>query len=95
MAQNTNITCPTGAWTLLTNSNVTALRAMNIGSSGVWLQATVGATPPSNTIGAIQLLENEILAADLTIAQLWPGVAGANRVYAMAPDGSELSVSHA
>ena len=31
----------------------------------------------------------------VTIEQLWPGISGANRVYAYAPEGAEISVSHA
>jgi len=31
----------------------------------------------------------------MTIAQLWPGVAGANRVWAFATTASVASVSHA
>jgi hypothetical protein len=36
-----------------------------------------------------------VLAADLTIAQLWPGVTGANRVWAFVIAASVASVSHA
>jgi hypothetical protein len=98
MPQNTTITCAAGAWTLLTDSNVTALRVVHLGTEGIWLQATVGATPPSGlagTAGALPLLPNQILAADLSLADLFPGVSGANRVYAYAPALTKVSVSHA
>lgn len=95
MAQNTNITCAAGVWTLLTDSNVTALRAVNMGSHAIWLKATVGATAPANAAGGLPLLPNQILAADLTLEQVFPGVTGANRVYALAPEGAVVSVSHA
>ena len=101
MAQNTTITCAAGVWTLLTNSNVTALRACNLGSEGVWLMATAGATAPAVPAnaapppGAVPLLPNQTLAADLTLAQLFPGVSGANRVYCFAYQPTRISVSHA
>lgn len=95
MAQNTTIDCPAGTWTLLTDSDVTALRAVNMGENGIWLMATVGTTPPTSTSGALPLLPNQVLTADLTLENLFPGVTGANRVYALAPDGAEVSVSHA
>jgi hypothetical protein len=95
MPQNTTITCAQGVWTLLTNNDVTALRAVNMGSEGIWLQGTVGTTPPANTAGALPLLPNQILTADLILAQIFPGVAGANRVYAFASTPTKVSVSHA
>ena len=95
MAQNTTISLTAATWTQLTDGNVTAIRAVNLGIEPIWLQATVGATPPSNTNGGLPLLPGQILAADLTLAQLWPGVSGANRVYAFSPSASKVSVSNA
>jgi len=46
-------------------------------------------------LGTIVLGGGNVLAADMTIAQLWPGVAGANRVWAFANTASVASVSHA
>jgi len=46
-------------------------------------------------LGTIVLGGGNVLAADMTIAQLWPGVAGANRVWAFANIASVASVSHA
>jgi hypothetical protein len=98
MPQNDTITCAAGSWTLLTSNNVSALRAVHLGSEAIWLQATVGTTPPSGlagTAGALPLLPNQILAADLSLADLFPGISGANRVYAYAPALTRVSVSHA
>jgi hypothetical protein len=95
MPQNTTITCAAGTWTLLTDTNITALRVVNMGVEGVWLQATAGTTPPTTTDGALPLLPNQILAADLELSQVFPGVAGANRVYALTAVETKLSVSHA
>ena len=95
MARNDNVTCAANAWTQLTNGDVTALRVQNRGTQALALMATVGATPPSTTAGAIGLDPGEISAADLTLAELFPGVSGANRVYAYAYVASVASVSHA
>ncbi|HEY7824523.1 MAG TPA: hypothetical protein VIG24_16900 [Acidimicrobiia bacterium] len=95
MAQNTTIACPAGVWTLLTNSDVTALRAVNLGTEGIFLQGTVGTVAPSTTAGALPLLPNQIIAADLELTKVFPGVVGANRVYAYAASASSVSVSHA
>lgn len=95
MAQNNNISCTAQTWTLLTNSDVTALRAQNRGTLPCYLQGTVGANAPSNSDGAISLAPGDVLAADLTLAQLFPGVSGANRVYALCATTSVISVSHA
>jgi hypothetical protein len=95
MAQNTTISLAAGTWTLLTDGNVTALRVVNLGEEPIWLQATVGTTPPTTPAGALPLQPGPVLAADLTLAQLFPGVTGANRVYALAPRATSVSVSHA
>jgi hypothetical protein len=95
MAQNLNIPCPAGVWTLLTDAAVTALRVQNSSGLNVHLMATVGLVPPTDTSGSLTLGPQQTLAADLSLAQLWPGVAGANRVYAYAFLNASLSVSHA
>lgn len=95
MARHETVTCAAGAWTQLTSGDVTEIRCQNRGQYPIFLQATVGATPPSNSSGAVSLGAGETLAADLTLAQLFPGVSGANRVYAWAGGATEVSVSHA
>ena len=61
----------------------------------VLLLATNGTTAPANTDGHIVLLRGQTLPADLTLAQLWPGVAGANHVWACTQAVITLQVSHA
>lgn len=95
MPRNTDVAVPASTWTPLTNADVTALRAQNRSGFGVLLQATNGAIPPSDLTGTIELRGGETLAADLTLAQLWPGVSGANRVYAWCALPVTVSVSHA
>lgn len=95
MARNENVPLPAGVWTQLTNANASALRVQNRSASSILLKATVGEGAPTNDQGAIELMPGEILAADMTLAQLWPEPAGVNRVYAMSFVGGTASVSHA
>jgi hypothetical protein len=95
MARNDNVAIPALTWTQLTNANATAIRVQSVILSEMTLQATNGVTAPTTQVGAIVLAGGAVLAADLTIAQLWPGVTGANRVWAFATAASVASVSHA
>jgi hypothetical protein len=95
MARNDNVAIPALTWTQLTNANATAIRVQSVILSEMTLQATNGTTAPTTQVGVIVLAGGAVLAADLTIAQLWPGVTGANRVWAFARTPSVASVSHA
>jgi len=98
MAQNTNIVIPAETWTLLTDSDVTSITFQVLSQNLIYIKATVGATPPSDTTGAIvyNFTQGEANAA---LADLFLGVSGANRVYAYAinaPSGvAKMMVSHA
>jgi trimethylamine:corrinoid methyltransferase-like protein len=97
--RNDSVTVPENTATQLTNANAAAIRVHadpRSCSVEVELQATAGATAPASWAGSVVLRPGETLAADLTIAQLWPGVTGANRVWARSlRSGVSLSVSHA
>lgn len=95
MAQHDTLELDALTWTLITSNNVTALRVTNLGTEAVWLQATATAVAPSTTDGALPLHPTETLATDLTLEQLFPGVASPARVYAMSAVAGRLSVSHA
>lgn len=95
MAFHDNVALVKGVWRQVTNGNVTALRVQNRGGYPVFLQATIGEVEPADLRGALELRPGDTLAADLTLAQLWPGVAGANRIYAWCASNSEVSASHA
>ena len=95
MARNELITIPAATWTPLTNANATAARVQNLSSYDVRLSATPNTTPPTTLAGAVVLPPGEILAADLTFAQLWPGVSAPVRLWAFGDIEVTLSVSHA
>ena len=96
MPRNTTLALPIGTWTQLTNGDTTAIRVQIFSGGPVQLMATAGATPPVSTDGAILLSSPTILPANYLLADLWPGVAGATRVYAFTGSGgTTVSVSHA
>ena len=93
MPQNTDITVGPGAWTLLTDADVSAI-TLQVRDASVWLKATAGAVAPADTTGAWLLEDGEGLSGDL--AFYWRGVVGANRVYAQAQNfPAKVVVSHA
>jgi hypothetical protein len=88
-----DITVTTTA-TLLTSSNVSACRVQNLSTIPMWVQATVGATPPANFAGAVLLGPGQGLV--IVMSEHFAGLTGANRLYARAARGQAVaSVSHA
>lgn len=94
MAQNTTISLTAGAWTQLTDANVPSITFQNVGSNHIVIKATVGAVAPTNATGSIRYNpgqgERNVLLSDL-----FPGVIGANRVYAYSDAITPVVVSHA
>lgn len=94
MAQNTTTTIAASTWTQLTDADVARITFQNVGSNHVLIKATIGASTPTNATGAIRYNpgqgERNVLLADL-----FPGLVGANRVYAYSPDATQIVVSHA
>jgi len=75
-------------WTQLTSGDVTAITIGHRGSQEVEILGTVGATPPANISGASGiLLERGVAVLNRTMLDLFPGVSGANRVYARIAGG--------
>lgn len=96
MARNDTFGLPSGAWTQLTNANASAVRVQNRSGYSILISATHGTTAPTTVNGAIEVLPFQTLAADMTLAQLWPGVdPAANRLWAWSDNGATVSVSHA
>ena len=96
---NTTIYMPARTWTLLTQTAVEALRVQAKGElTRIPLQATAGSVAPaadaSGHAGALYLPAGSVLTADRPLADMWPEVAGADRVWGWSEAGSEVSVSH-
>lgn len=95
MPSNTTINLPAGIWTQITAGDVTALRVQNQGCYAVSLKATVGDVAPTNSAGSLTLQPYAAISADYALSSIWPGVPGANRIYALSVLAGSVSVSHA
>jgi len=85
----------TTEWTQLTTANATAITFQNLNAATVYVQATVGATPPAaNTVGLMYGPGMGEIAVPLS--DLAPGIA-ATRVYARIESvaSGRMWVSHA
>lgn len=95
-ARHTTINCGADAPTLLTDGAVTVCRVHNLSSYSLYLQATETDVAPASSAGAVTLSPGATLAADIPLAELFPGVgSGALYLWALADVGGALSVSHA
>lgn len=95
MSQLDTIAVPPGVWTELTNANVSAIRIQNIGNHPVQIMATTGTSEPSNSVGAMTFGRDDILAANIDLADLFPSVTAGYRVWATAENSTAVSISHA
>lgn len=94
MPRSTTVSLPAGSWTEITDADVTAITFMNEGPGYVRVMATVGATPPTTLAGSFKY-EPRRGEANITLSDLFPGVSGANRVYAISEQKGAVAVSHA
>jgi hypothetical protein len=94
MAQNTTITIPAGTWVQLSDNDIDSITFQNIGLSVVVVKATTTDTAPENTNGALRYEPKEG-EKNAFLVDLFPGVEGADRLYAFSAGGTEMVVSHA
>jgi len=93
MAQNTDVTLPIATWTQLTDANVTSITFQNKGGNYILVKGTTSASAPTDDDGAVRYNPGQG-ERDVFLSELFPGIA-AVRVYAYAPTGAEVMVSHA
>lgn len=94
MARSEDVTIPAKTWTQLTNADVTSITFQNKSRSHiVQVEATVGAVAPSAVDGTEYGPGTG--EYDLSLATAFPGVTGANRVWAYATRSVTVFVSHA
>jgi len=94
LPKNATVLCPAGTPTRLTDNLVTAARL--VGAQDFYLCATLNTTPPTDIGGAVLLLPWSVLAADLALGDLFPGVGTSLHLWAWPTSGAaEVSVSHA
>ena len=95
MAQSTIVPLPKGTWVLVTNSDITSLTFQNRGGGLLLVKATVGAVAPTDLSGALAY-PTQRGELNIPLLDLFPGVAGANRVYAYSGNlTGQIAVSHA
>jgi hypothetical protein len=95
MAQNTTKDIAAATWVQLTDADISAATFQNNGSNAVFIAATATASAPSNTLGAIRYNPGAGERSTVTLAQLFPGVTTPARLYAYAPQGGQVFISHA
>lgn len=94
MPKNTTVTCAVDTPTRLTDDAVTAARV--VGGQGFYLLATTDTTAPTSTAGAVPMLPFSVLAGDLALADLFPGVGSTLHLWAWPVSGAvDVSISHA
>lgn len=82
--------------TELTDANVTAITFQNVGIHDVWVRATAGATPPAADLAGWLKYEVGQGERNAELADLFPGVTGADRVWGITVGGFVgVLVSHA
>jgi len=93
MAQNLTITIPAATWTQLTDADVTAITFQNVGGSHILIKATTDGTAPTNASGAIRYNPGQG-ERNVSLADLFPGLAARDRVWAWAENTTPIFVSH-
>lgn len=93
MAQNTDVTLSIATWTQLTDADVTAITFQNKSGNYILVKGTTSASTPTNDDGALRYNPGQG-ERDVFLSELFPGIS-AVRVYAYAPTGAEVMVSHA
>lgn len=89
---NTTIALAVG-WTLVTTSDTSGTPRLVIeDGEDCRVMATVGATPPASLLGSIPVptLEKQ----NVSLANDFPGVTGANRLYVYTLRAGRCSISH-
>ena len=94
MAQNTTIAVPAATWTQLTDADITSITFQNIGSNHILVKATTDGTAPTDYAGAIRYNPGQG-ERNVAISDLFPGLAGRDRLWAYATEATQVVVSHA
>jgi hypothetical protein len=94
MAQHDTIDVVKDVWTQITNADVTAITFQNLTGGDLWIKGTTSAVAPTDLTDAIVYSPNEG-EANVPMADLFPGLGGADRVYVYTQRGGWVFVSHA
>ncbi len=99
MPQNAILKVTARTWLMVTDADVARLRLQSFSSFEMLVQASVGDDTPEDDedprAAALQLPGGQIITPDRSLADLWPGKPGVNRVWVWSAIDTEVSVSHA
>lgn len=84
MPRNARITVPSTEYVQLTNSDVSGISIVCDGYSSLSVVVTVGTVQPTSSAGEMVLYTGDVITSDQSFEDLFPGVPGANRVWARA-----------
>ena len=93
MAQNTTVAIPEKTWTQLTDADVTSATFANKSDYSIFIAGTTSASAPTDLDGSIKYYPNQG-EPNTALSDLFPGIA-AVRLYAYAPNGASVFISHA
>jgi hypothetical protein len=85
MPQNTTYNLTT-SWTLISDVNVTSVTFQNLTQGGMFLAGTNGTSAPTAGIQTISYGSGQG-ERNVSVADLFPGVAGVNRLWARVQSG--------
>lgn len=95
-AMHTTMTVMPGPARPLSNGEAAAVRVHNLNGASIDIQVTNTNVAPTSRDGALPLAVGLTMAADLSLAALFPGVGpGPFYVWAFASTATIVSVSHA
>lgn len=92
-ARNTTLNLTAGAWSQLTDNDVTNITFQNRGQTDIYIAGTASASEPANRLTAIKYAPGQG-ERNASLSDLFPGIS-AVRVYAVADSNIEVYVSHA
>ena len=95
MARNETLTLTAGEWNEITNADVSSITFQNVSPYPIFVTATTGAAPSTTeTDGAVRYNPGQG-ERNVVLADLFPGVSAADRVYVTSEGKATVFVSHA
>ena len=94
MARDDTVTLTAGAWTQLTNGDVTNITFQNRSDYDMFIAGTTDATAPTDFSDALKYGPG-MGEKNAAMTDLFPGLSGGDRVYAYSKEAIDVRVSHA
>jgi hypothetical protein len=95
MAQYDTVTLTAGVWTQLTDADASSITFQNLPTTNaILVKATTDGTAPTTIDGAVRYLPGQG-ERNVSLADLTPGLTGADRLWALSDAAATVAVSHA